>query len=100
MASAAEEVLVAGREGSWTGDFLVDNEMVVFFKSRVVSMLFSTESAITARAANAAAAGLIVEVAMADRGFEPGRNFEGETVICGDALTSSSFTFSSPLCCR
>jgi hypothetical protein len=83
VASAAEEVLVAGREDSWTGDFLVDNEeMVVFFKSRVVSMLFSTESAIMARAANGAAAGSIVEVLIADRGFEPG----GETRICGQRL--------------
>jgi hypothetical protein len=101
VASAAEEALVAGREGSRTGDFLVnEEEMVVFFKSRVVAMLFSTESAITARAANAAAAGLIVEVAMADRGSELRRIFGGETGICGDVLTSLPFTFSSTLCCR
>jgi hypothetical protein len=49
----------------------------------------------TARAANAAAAGLMVEVAMADRGFELGRNFGGETGICGEVL--SSLPFSSPL---
>ena len=59
-----------------TGDFLVDNGgVVVFFKSRVVSVWFSTESAITARAVNAAAAELIVEIAMVDRDFELGRNF-------------------------
>jgi hypothetical protein len=101
VASTTEEEPVAGREGSLTGDFLVDNGgMVVFFKSGVISVLFSTESAITARAANADAAGLIVEVAMADRGFELGRNLGGETGICGDVLTSTLFTFSSPLWCR
>src|SRR5258707_286145 len=42
----------------------------------------------------------MVEVAMADRGFELRRNFEGETGICGDVLTSSPFTFSSPVWCR
>ena len=30
----------------------------------------------------------MVEVAMADSGFELGRNFRGETGICGDVLTS------------
>ena len=83
IASTTEEVLVAGRECSCTGDFLVLDDEEIFFKSRVVSV-FSTESAITARAANAATAGLMVEVAMADRGFELRRNFEGETGICGD----------------
>jgi len=97
-ASTTEEVPVAGREGSLTGDFLVDNGgIIVFFKSRVVSVLFSTELAIMARAANAAAAGLIVEVAMADRGFEL---VGGETGIFGDVLTSTLFIFSSPLWCR
>ena len=37
-----------------------------------------------ARAPKAAAAVLMVEVAMADRGLELGRNFGGETGILGD----------------
>ena len=43
VASTAEEVLVAGKEGSCTGDFLTfdDEEIVVFFKLRLVSVLFS-----------------------------------------------------------
>jgi hypothetical protein len=49
-------------------------------------------SAMKARAANAAAAGLVVEVAIADRGFER-RNF-GEETICGEILASSLFPFS------
>ena len=62
------------------GDFLdVDGEEIIAicFKSREVSLLFSTESVMTARAAKAAAEGLMLEVAIADRG-ELGRNFEGE----------------------
>ena len=69
VTSTPDDVPIANR-GSCTGDFLATDNgeiIVVLFKSRV-SALFSTE--MTARAANAAAAGLIAEVAMADRGFE------------------------------
>jgi hypothetical protein len=52
-----------------------DHLGVVCFKSREVSVLLSTESAMTA---NAAAAGLMEKLAMAERGFELGRNFGGE----------------------
>ena len=48
-----------------------------------VSPLFSTESVIMARAPKAAAAVLMVEVAMADRGLELGRNFGGKMRILG-----------------
>lgn len=89
-ASTPEDVLVASRGGSWMGDFLAfEGIVVVFFESRTVSELFWTESAMTARAANAAAPGsMVVEEAMADRGFELGRNFGRETDICGEVFTT------------
>jgi hypothetical protein len=93
--ASTPDVLVANRGGSCKGDFLAVDGEIIFFKSSAVSVLFSTESAMTASAANAAAAGLMAEVAMADNGFELGRNFGGETGICGEAL--SSLPFSSPL---
>jgi hypothetical protein len=46
----------------------------------------------TARAANAAAAGSTEDVAIADSGFELGRNFGRATETCWDILTSSSST--------
>jgi hypothetical protein len=51
------------------GDFQVMDGVeikAVFFESKV-SVLFSTKSAMTARPAKAAAAGLMVEVGMAER---------------------------------
>ena len=82
--SAAEEVLGGS---SCTGDFLaIDGKgiRVVFFESRV-SALFSRESTMTARAANAATA---VDETMADRGLGISRE---RRKICGDILTLSSF---------
>jgi len=99
VASTPDEVLVANGRGSCTGDFLaIDGVEIkaVSFKSKV-SALFSTESAMTAKAAKAAAAGLMVEVGMAERALVLGRNFGGEAEIMGDILTSSSFVLPSPV---
>ena len=79
------------------GDFPAFKKIIVrFFESRIISELFSTESAITTRAANAGALGsMVVEEAMSDRGLELGRNFGQEAGICGEVL--SSVFFSPPL---
>ena len=82
-AGVASTPLVAKKGSSCTGDFLAVDDEIMFFKPKAVAELFSTESAITASAANAVAAGLMVEVAMADNGLELGRNFGGETGIRG-----------------
>lgn len=51
-------------------------DVIAFLKSRV-SVLFSTESAMMARAAKAAAAGLMVEMAMTDKFRGRDRDFWG-----------------------
>jgi len=70
VASTPDEILVANGGGSCTiGDFLVIHGVeikAVFFDSKV-STLFSTKSAMTARAAKAAAAGLMVGMAERER---------------------------------
>lgn len=80
------------------GDFLVDDELIVaaFFESGEVSVLLSTASATTARAANAAFAGLAVEVAIADNGFKLGKKLWWRNRHSQEILASSPFMFSLP----
>ena len=57
VASTPDDVLVANIGGSCTGEVNNEEIIVACFESREISVLFSTESAMTARAAKADAAG-------------------------------------------